>query len=138
MRRAILSFIAAFSLGMPGLAQDGLAQASPIAKVIADQIAALRADDFERAFSFASPGIKRIFGTPERFGRMVREGYPMVHRPAEVVMLDQTARGSEVIQRVMMRDAGGRLHILAYVMVETPEGWRINGVQILQAPEVGA
>lgn len=133
MRPAILSFILAFGLALPSLAQD-----NPIAKVISDQIAALQADDFETAFTYASPNIKRIFGTPERFGQMVRDGYPMVHRPAEVTMLDQTPSGSQIIQRVMMRDASGRLHILAYAMVETEEGWQINGVQILRAPEVGA
>lgn len=133
MRPAILSFILAFGLALPVLAQD-----NPIAKVISDQIAALQSDDFETAFTYASPNIKRIFGTPERFGQMVRDGYPMVHRPAEVTMLDQTPSGSQIIQRVMMRDASGRLHILAYAMVETEEGWQINGVQILRAPEVGA
>lgn len=133
MRPAILSFILAFGLALPALAQD-----NPIAKVISDQITALQADDFETAFTYASPSIKRIFGTPERFGQMVRDGYPMVHRPAEVTMLDQTPSGSQIIQRVMMRDASGRLHILAYAMVETEEGWQINGVQILRAPEVGA
>ncbi|MFN7003276.1 MAG: DUF4864 domain-containing protein [Roseinatronobacter sp.] len=112
--------------------------ADPIQKVISDQIAAFMADDFETAFTFASPSIKRMFGSPERFGQMVRDGYPMVHRPADVQMLEQQTVGPHVIQRVMMRDATGRVHFLAYAMVETPEGWQINGVQILRAPEVGA
>jgi len=133
MRLAILSFITALGLALPGLAQD-----NPIAKVISDQLAAFQADDFETAFTYASPNIKRLFGTPERFGQMVRDGYPMVHRPAEVRMLDQSPVGPHVIQRVMLRDATGRMHILAYAMVETPEGWQINGVQILRAPKVGA
>lgn len=133
MRTAILSFIMALGLASPGFAQD-----NPITKVISDQIAAFQADDFETAFSYASPTIKRIFGTPERFGQMVREGYPMVHRPSAVTMLDQTTSGPQIIQRVMMRDGSGRLHIVAYSMVEAPEGWQINGVQLLRAPEVGA
>lgn len=114
------------------------ALADPIQKVITDQIDAFLVDDFETAFSYASPTIKRLFGSPERFGQMVRDGYPMVHRPADVRMLDQSLVGPHVIQRVMMRDALGRVHLLAYAMVETPEGWQINGVQILRAPEVGA
>lgn len=132
MRRAILSFITVLGLSLPVSAQD-----DPITKVISDQIAAFQADDFEAAFTYASPNIKRIFGTPERFGQMVRDGYPMVHRPSAVTMLEQTTRGGQVIQRVMMRDATGRLHFVAYSMVDTPEGWQVNGVQLLRAPEVG-
>lgn len=114
------------------------AAADPIQRTISDQIAAFLADDFDRAFSFASPSIKRLFQSPERFGRMVREGYPMVYRADEVTMLEQRSVGPHVIQRVMLRDAAGRLHFLAYAMVEAPEGWLINGVQILRGPQAGA
>ena len=128
IRRIALGFLLIFPFST---------QADPIQNVISDQIGALMADDFETAFSYASPSIKRLFGSPERFGEMVREGYPMVHRPAEVQMLEQRDVGPHVIQPVMMRDAMGRIHFLAYAMIETPDGWQINGVQILRAPEVG-
>ena len=39
---------------------------------------------------------------------------------------------------IMLRDKDGNFHILDYQMVETSEGWQINGVQLLQAPDVGA
>ena len=133
MRRMILSLAAVLVVSVAAQAQE-----NPIEKVIADQLAAFQADDFDTAYSFASPTIKRLFGSPERFGQMVREGYPMVYRPADVTMLEQRVMGGQTVQRVMMRDAAGRLHFLAYQMIETPEGWQINGVQILRAPEVGA
>ena len=114
------------------------AQENPIAKTITDQIAAFQVDDFDAAFAYASPNIKRLFGSPERFGQMVREGYPMVYRPAEVTMLESRAIGDRVEQRVMIRDASGRLHMLSYQMIDTQDGWQINGVQLLRAPEVGA
>ncbi len=113
------------------------AKADPIQNVISDQIAAFLADDFDRAYAHASPSIKRLFQTPERFGQMVREGYPMVYRPEAVTMLEQQEIGPHTIQRVMLRDAAGRLHFLAYAMVEGPEGWQINGVQILRGPDAG-
>ena len=113
------------------------AQEDPVSRVINDQIDAFLADDFDTAFSYASPNIKRLFGSPERFGQMVRRGYPMVHRPAEVTMLDQRRNGPRIDQRVMIRDQTGRLHLLAYDMVETPEGWQINGVAVLPAPDIG-
>ncbi len=128
---ARLALVLTLALPLPALAD-------PIQRVISDQITAFLADDFDTAFSFASPNIKRLFGSPDRFGQMVRDGYPMVHRPEEVTMLDQRPVDGRVMQRVMIRDMGGRVHMLAYQMIETEEGWQINGVQILRAPEVGA
>jgi hypothetical protein len=38
----------------------------------------------------------------------------------------------------MIRDAQGALHLLDYQMIETANGWQINGVTLLPAPDVGA
>lgn len=114
------------------------AQQEPIEKTIRSQIDALLADDFARAFSFASPAIKGIFGTPENFGRMVRQGYPMVHRPSAVRMLDLRDVAGSLWQRVMITDQSGRTHVLEYQMIETSEGWQINGVRLLHENGVGA
>jgi len=32
----------------------------------------------------------------------------------------------------------GVVHILEYAMIQTADGWRIAGVQLLPAPDVGA
>ena len=120
------------------LAPPALADEAAIQGVIDDQIAAFRADDFARAFGYAAPSIQGLFGTPSNFGRMVRQGYPMVHRPAEVEYLDARPEGGGWSQEVLVTDAQGRLHVLRYAMVETEAGWRIAGVEILRAPEVGA
>jgi len=133
MRQTLLALVLSLCVGSAAHAQD-----NPVEDIINDQIAAFMADDFDAAFSYASPNIKRLFGSPERFGQMVIDGYPMVHRPAEVTMLGQQAMGAGVVQRVMIRDQGGRLHMLGYQMIETDDGWQINGVQLLRAPEVGA
>ncbi|MGY6696554.1 MAG: DUF4864 domain-containing protein [Roseinatronobacter sp.] len=113
------------------------AEEDAIKRVITQQLDAFLADDFETAFTYASPGIKRLFGSVQRFEQMVRDSYPMVHRPAEVTLLDQRSQSGRTEQRVMIRDQLGRLHMLSYQMVETPEGWQINGVALLRAPEVG-
>ena len=81
MRRGLLGAVLLAALGSGAGAQD--AQGA-IREVISDQIAAFEADDFATAFGFASPAIREMFGTPDRFGRMVREGYPMVWRPGGV------------------------------------------------------
>lgn len=114
------------------------AQENPIQSTIQNQITAFLADDFALAFTYASPTIKEVFGTADNFGRMVKEGYPMVYRPAEVEMLEMREVAGNLWQRVRILDQAGRAHYLDYMMVETPDGWQINAVQLLTMPEVGA
>ncbi|MEO0749859.1 MAG: DUF4864 domain-containing protein [Pseudomonadota bacterium] len=104
-----------------------------VKSVISSQIDAFLQDDFVTAFDFASPMIQGMFGTPERFGNMVRNGYPMVWRPADVEFLSTDERGGALIQNVMIKDAGGKLFLLEYEMIETEKGWLINGVRVQEA-----
>jgi Domain of unknown function (DUF4864) len=133
MRKGLYAVLLAACLGLPAAAQE-----APIQETIRNQITALQADDFARAFSFASPTIKGMFGTPENFGAMVKQGYPMVYRPAEVQMQDLREVAGNLWQRVRITDQAGAGWYLDYQMVETPDGWQINAVQILPAPDVGA
>ena len=133
MRKGLYAVLLAAVLSLPAAAQE-----VPIQNTIQSQIEAFRADDFPRAFTFASPTIQQMFGTPETFGAMVRQGYPMVYRPAEVQMMDLREVAGALWQRVRITDQTGAGWYLDYMMVETAEGWRINAVQILPAPDVGA
>jgi hypothetical protein len=124
-----------------GLSGTVAAQEAPnagIAATITNQIDAFRADDFARAFTYASPNIQGLFQTPENFGTMVRNGFPMVHRPMSVRMLELREVAGRLWQRVMVTDQAGNAHVLDYQMVETPDGWQINGVQLLPQAGVGA
>ncbi len=105
--------------------------AEAIQSTISGQITAFLADDFAAAFEFASPTIKQIFGTSERFGQMVRQGFPMVWRPADVRFLDLRDEAGRLIQRVMIRDGAGQVHLLDYQMIQTEKGWQINGVALV-------
>ncbi|MDP2084718.1 MAG: DUF4864 domain-containing protein [Gemmobacter sp.] len=115
-----------------------MAQETEIRGVIESQITAFQADDFAAAFTHASPGIKGMFGSAERFGAMVRQGYPMVHRPDEVRYLGLRTESGRQVQRVMIRDAQGRVHFLDYEMIEADGGWQINGVRLLPPQGAGA
>ncbi|WP_170332236.1 DUF4864 domain-containing protein [Ruegeria arenilitoris] len=126
MRRLLL----AVSLSA-GLASGAFAQNAEIEANITAQIQAFKADDFSTAFTFASPNIQRLFGTPENFGVMVRRGYPMVWRPADVRFLELREVAGALWQKVMITDSDGRVHILDYQMVQQESGWKINGVQLL-------
>ena len=133
MRLGLYAMLTAFTLTLPVAAQE-----APIQQTIQGQLDAFRADDFAQAFTFASPNIKGIFGTSENFGALVRQGSPMVHRPSAVTMLELREVAGNLWQRVMITDEAGRTHLLDYQMIETAEGWQINGVQLLRAPGVGA
>ena len=126
---------AALAISMTGAAW---AQGTEIEGVISDQIDAFKADNFAEAFEFASPNIRGIFRTPENFGRMVTQGYPMVWRPAEVTYLGLEDNNGILSQTVRIVDAEGRVHLLKYSMLETDAGWKINGVQLLETPGVSA
>jgi len=138
MRRTAFGLITALCLGLPALTLPAVAQEDPVQQTILNQIEAFRADDFATAFTFASPSIKSIFMSPENFGMMVKNGYPMVHRPGSVRMLEQREIAGNLWQKVMITDQSGRTHVLDYQMIQTPEGWQINGVQLLPEPGVGA
>ncbi len=115
-----------------GLASGAFAQSAEIEANIAAQIRAFKADDFATAFTFASPNIQNIFRTPENFGAMVRNGYPMVWRPADVRFLDLREMDGALWQKVMITDGAGRVHILDYQMIRQENGWKINGVHLLR------
>ena len=133
MIRLILAMLLAVSF-----ASAPKAQTADVQDVISAQIEAFRADDFEKAFTYASPTIRGIFGTSERFGVMVRQGFPMVWRPGAIRFLEFRPNAGGTDQLVLIRDAEGVFHTLKYEMIETPEGWKINGVQFVGAPELGA
>jgi hypothetical protein len=133
MRGVILGFVLAVGLGVGAEAEEADIQA-----IIDQQLTAFQADDFEKAFEFASPNLRRYFRTPQVFEQMVTQGYPMVWRPGEVRYLETRSDGETFFQRVMITDAAGKVHLLEYRMLLTPEGWRINGVQILDSSEMNA
>lgn len=109
-----------------------------VEQTIQNQLDAFLVDDFETAFTYASPNIKQLFGSSERFQEMVKNGFPMVWRPAEVTYLEQRQKGPFRIQNVLIRDANGVPHLLEYTLLETDQGWQIDGVRPLGNPPLGA
>lgn len=121
--------------GATAVAQESDAE---IEAVISGQMDAFQSDDFATAFTYASPMIRGMFGSAERFGAMVQQGYPMVHRPADIRFVDLQDFGAMKRQKVMVRDANGTFHMLEYEMIANEDGWQINGVRVLEAPQLGA
>ena len=107
------------------------ADARRVRAVIEAQLAAFRADDAARAYSFATPALRAQFGSAERFMAMVREAYAVVYRPASVAFLAPERAGEEVLQGVQMTDADGRAWLAVYRLQRQPDrAWRIGGCSL--------
>lgn len=135
MKPLILSLAIALALSLPAPAR---AQGADIEATIGRQLEAFRADAFDEAFTFASPMIQGLFRTPETFGEMVRNGYPMVWRPGSVRYLDLRDDNGRLLQRVEITDARGTIHLLEYEMIDLDGAWKINGVRLLKADGLAA
>lgn len=111
-----------------------------IRTIIEGQMAAFRRDDGAAAFAFASPNIQTMFGTPENFLAMVRQGYAPVYRPRSVAFEDIIAGDvGQPVQLVRVVGPEGETVIAAYEMTRLPDGtWRINGCILLKAPDRSA
>jgi hypothetical protein len=143
MRLAVLAVALLPLLPVPLLAQTleippEIEAARPeIEDVIADQLRAFNDRDVGAAWAHASPLIQRLFGSAEAFGAMVEQGYPMVWTNDDARFGELRAEEGGLWQRVFVTDPEGADWALDYQMVPLPEGWRINGVQVVPAPDVG-
>ncbi len=133
-------WLAAVVLLSPAQAQQDsaptAAERQAIVAVISEQLAAFQRDDGASAFSYASPTIRRKFGTSENFMAMVRSGYRAVYRPAEVAFLETRIESGITVQLVRLLGPDGRSVVAAYEMQRQSDGsWRINGVFFVELDE---
>ena len=127
--------------GAPALAQDTPPAAQveqlPLQDIIRQQLDAFNARDVDLAWTFASPMIQGMFGNPGNFGVMVSEGYPMVWDNSAAKFMAHREVDGRIYQQVMVQDTNGALHVLEYAMIQTAQGWKIDGVSLLPPPDVG-
>ncbi len=100
------------------------------------QIEAFANDDDEAAWTYASDGIKRRFGSADVFLSMVREAYPAVHRPSSIEFVERVPHGPFEIQVVRLEGPQGKRWDAFYRMVLTKGVWKIAGVR-LQPADLG-
>jgi hypothetical protein len=119
------------SYGQPVSPTDARA----VRAVIEAQLEAFQRDDGPRAFSYAAPGIREAFGTPEKFMAMVREQYAVVYRPRSVSFEEPLMAGEDLVQPVRITDGDGHAWMAIYPMAKQPDGsWRINGCHLARLP----
>lgn len=141
MARAITTFCCtwaialAASIALPAAAEPvSTGDTKAVRGVVAAQLAAFAADDAKRAFSYAAPAIREMFGTPERFVAMVRAGYPVVYRPANINFLQPVWVDGQLVQGVHLTDGDGTLWLALYRLERQPDkSWRISGCDVQPA-----
>jgi hypothetical protein len=128
MRLLATSLFALFLLiGHQSVRAEG--ESDAFRAVIEAQLEAFRNDDGGTAFSFASPTIKGLFGTPENFMAMVVQGYPQVYRPSRVTFGAVITHLGQPTQMVHLVGPTGEVVTAYYQMQQQADGsWKINGV----------
>ncbi|KGE00554.1 MULTISPECIES: DUF4864 domain-containing protein [Rhizobium/Agrobacterium group] len=122
---ALLSFTAA-------KAEDPVAEAQA---VISGQIAALMRNDAERAYSFASPGIRSLYPDKNRFLDMVRKDYEPVYQASNYAFgrSKLIGGGEMVLQEVMIGAREGKDWTAIYQMRLMDDGsYKVDGVRMMR------
>ena len=127
---------AATATPSPGQATGAHAATESVKKelttVIDGQLAAFRANDYAKAFSFASAGIQSMFA-PEDFEKMVKAAYPVIAHSVSSeygVMFDT---GEEAVVNVRVQDADKKNVEYQYLLKKESGTWKINGVSEVKA-----
>ena len=138
--RPIGSFILGMALLLPSAAFAGDAEVRAAQGTIEAQLKAFQADDGALAYSYAAPGIKRIFPTVDIFMGMVESGYQSVRNPGGYSFgkTEMIGPGS-IAQQVLITGSDGREYEALYTLELQPDGvWRITGVSLKASNALGA
>ena len=115
-------------LGSGTFADDGVTAMKEVRNTISSQIDAFRQNDIKKAYTFAAPNIQDQFPSPEVFGLMVRNGYPVIWRPKSFKFTKFKDLGNSCIQRVLFQSFDGSLESYDYILEKNDGSWKIAGV----------
>ena len=105
-----------------------------IKSIVNQQLEAFQNDDFEKAYSFASPTIKKMFSSPEVFRKMVIGGYQAVYRPQSIKMGSVEIIKGVTTLKVYLVDPNGEFVTANYLMEKQENGeWLISGCILSKA-----
>ena len=105
-----------------------------IKSIVNQQLEAFKNDDFEKAYSFASPTIKKMFSSPEVFKKMVIGGYQAVYRPQSIKIGSVEIIKGVATLKVYLVDPNGEFVTANYLMEQQEDGeWLIGGCILSKA-----
>jgi len=106
-----------------------------IRNIVLGQLDAFKADDAEKAFSYAAPNIKKIFRNPEIFLHMVRKSYQAVYRPQSFEFRPVERIDGNVVQPLTVVGPSGITETALYIMEPQPDGsWMIGACIMAREP----
>src|ERR1700722_16885477 len=121
-RLACIFWLLGISWAAPAANADGAASAlgtadrTAIQQVIERQLDAFQHDDGGAAFSLAAPSIKAMFGTPENFMTMVKNGFQPLYRLKEFAFEGLLEVDGRIMQQARVVGADGVAHTALYTM----------------------
>jgi hypothetical protein len=99
-----------------------------IKALIAEQLAALKAGDGSKAFTYASPGIRQQFGNAGTFLEMVRTSYGALIAARYTEFLEGAVIDGRVIQPLRLIGPDDTVLVALYTMErQAGGGWKIAG-----------
>ncbi len=98
-----------------------------LSAVIDAQLAAFRANDYPKAYTFAAGAIQGMF-SKERFEDMVKTAYPSIARSAKAEYGLAFDTGEEAVINVVVEGADGERAQYQYLLKKEDGAWKINGV----------
>lgn len=126
---AALWFVATLFFAAPNVAS---ADENAARSIITNQLESFIARDYVTAYTYASPDIKRLFPTLDRFMSMVQSGYDPVLRPGNYSFgrVENLADG-RIVQEVLIRAPDGSDWTAIYFMEQQDDGsWKVDGVNL--------
>ena len=96
------------------------------------QLAAFRANDYPKAFTYASTSIQGMFA-PEDFEKMVKAAYPVIAHSVSSEYGVMFETDDEAVVNVRVQDADKRSVEYQYLLKQESGAWKINGVSEVKA-----
>jgi hypothetical protein len=128
----VLLLLVAFWIGFAApVRADDIADAQA---AIGSQAEAFGRDDAVAAYGYAAPAIQGMFGTPDIFLNMVRNGYAPVYRHKSFEFGEAQVSDGIIAQKVHIVDADGVPWEALYTLQRQPDGsLKITGCSLLKA-----
>lgn len=130
LTRSLIAALLASALATPVRAQDPGERSSQ--DIISRQLEAFLAGDFAQAYSYASPDIRRLFPTLDRFMMMVQDGYLPVLRPGNYAFgRSERLADGRIAWEVLIDGPDGAGYTASYFMERQPDGtWKVDAVTL--------
>ena len=103
-----------------------------ISAVIESQLAAFRAEDYAKAYTFAAEEIRGMFSLAQ-FEAMVKGGYPIIAHSSSAEFGIAIDTGDEAVVTVKVQNADGKAVSYQYHMTRQKGVWRIGGVSEVES-----